>query len=104
MIRKAFVMTIYPDMHEEYERRHKEIWPELVQALRDHGVRNYSIFLDRETSKLFACLELENEEKWKKLSCAEINRKWWAYMAPVMETNPDNSPVTKDLKLVFHMD
>lgn len=97
-------MTVYPDMHEEYERRHTEIWPELVQALHDHGVRNYSIFLDKETSKLFAYVEMENEEKWKKLSLSEINQKWWAYMAPVMETNPDHSPVTKDLKMVFHMD
>lgn len=104
MIRKAFVMKVYPDMHEEYERRHREIWPELVQALREHGARNYSIFLDKETNQLFAYVEIEDEEKWRELASTEINRKWWAYMAPIMETHPDNSPVTKDLKMVFHMD
>lgn len=104
MIRKAFVMKVYPDKHEEYERRHKEIWPEMVKALRDHGARNYSIFLDKETHQLFAYVEIEDEEKWRQMASTEINQKWWAYMAPIMETHPDNSPVTKDLKMVFHMD
>lgn len=104
MIRKAFVMTVHPDMHEEYERRHQQIWPEMVKELRRHGARNYSIFLDRETSRLFGYIEVEDEDKWSRMDSTEINQKWWAFMAPVMETHPDNSPVSKDLKEVFHLD
>jgi len=104
MIRKAFVMEVYPDQHEEYEKRHNEIWPEMVKELKNHGAHNYSIFLDKETNQLFGYIEIEDEEKWKQMATTEINQKWWAFMEPVMKTNSDNSPVTKDLKEVFHLD
>jgi len=104
MIRKAFMMRVYQDKHEEYEARHKEIWPQMIKELHNHGASNYSIFLDRNTSNLFAYVEIENEEKWKQLALTEINQKWWEFMEPVMETNPDNSPVTIDLTEVFHME
>lgn len=104
MIRKAFVMKVYPDMHEEYEKRHNEIWPEMVDELRKHGGKNYSIFLDKDTNTLFGYVEIEDEEKWKLMASTEINQKWWKFMEPVMETNHDSSPVSKDLKEVFHME
>lgn len=104
MIRKAFVMKVYSDKHEEYEKCHKEIWPELVDELHCYGVSNYSIFLDKETNKLFGYVEVESEENWNKLASTEINQKWWDFMEPIMETHSDNSPVTKNLKQVFHMD
>lgn len=104
LIRKGFIMKVYPDKHEEYEKRHKEIWPEMVEELHRHGARNYSIFLEKGTSTLFGYVEIEDEEKWSKMASTDINQKWWEYMEPVMETNPDNSPVTIDLKEVFHMD
>ncbi|MGY0691456.1 L-rhamnose mutarotase [Virgibacillus sp. FSP13] len=104
MIRKAFVMTVHSDMHEEYEKRHNEIWLEMVEELHNHGASNYSIFLDKETSKLFGYVEIEDEETWSEMATTEINQKWWSYMESVMETNPDKSPVTKDLTEVFHMD
>ncbi|WP_339185164.1 L-rhamnose mutarotase [Oceanobacillus sp. FSL W7-1293] len=104
MIRKAFVMTVYPDKHEEYEKRHNEIWPEMVEELHRHGASNYSIFLDRESNKLFGYIEIENEKKWKQMAETEINQKWWEFMDSVMETYPDKSPVSTNLKEVFHMD
>src|SRR5699024_8503512 len=100
MVRKAFVMTVYPDKHEEYEKRHNEIWPEMADELRKHGASNYSIFLDKETSKLFGYIEIEDEETWCKMDSTEINQKWWAFMEPVMETHLDNSPVSIELKEV----
>lgn len=104
MIRKAFIMTVYSDMHEEYEKRHHEIWPKMVEELHKHGVRNYSIFLDKETSKLFGYVEIEDEKKWNDLAKTHVNQKWWEFMAPVMETHTDNSPVSVNLKEVFHLD
>ncbi|WP_080875927.1 L-rhamnose mutarotase [Oceanobacillus timonensis] len=103
MIRKAFLMSVYPDKHEEYEKRHNEIWPEMVDELRKHGVNNYSIFLDKETSNLFGYIEVEDEETWSEMDSTEINQKWWAFMEPLMETHSNNRPVSKDLKEVFHM-
>ncbi len=46
MIRKAFVMQVNPDAHEEYQRRHNPIWPELEAVLKSHGAHNYAIYLD----------------------------------------------------------
>ena len=47
MIRKAFVMQVNPDAHEEYQRRHNPIWPELEAVLKSHGAHNYAIYLDK---------------------------------------------------------
>ncbi|KAB8128073.1 L-rhamnose mutarotase [Gracilibacillus oryzae] len=104
MIRKAFLMKVYPDKHEEYEQKHNEIWPEMVGELKRHGASNYSIFLDKKTSTLFGYVEIEDEETWNRMSMTEVNQKWWAYMQPLMETNPDRSPVSIPLQEVFHMD
>lgn len=104
MIRKAFKMFLYPGMEEEYTRRHNLLWPEMKEMIRAHSGRNYSIFLDRETHVLYGYIEIEDEALWGRSADTEINRKWWDYMADIMETNPDNSPVSTDLVPVFHLD
>lgn len=103
MIRKASVMFVNKDSYEEYKRRHDELWPEMAKELKAHGAHNYSIFLEEETGKLFAYVEIESEENWDKMSETEICQKWWAYMKDIMKTNPDNSPVSVDLKDVFYL-
>ncbi|MCI1946411.1 L-rhamnose mutarotase [Clostridium luticellarii] len=104
MIRKGIVMKLYKGFQDEYQRRHSEIWPEMVDMIHEYGAKNYSIFLDEKTNILFGYLEIENEEKWNESAETRICQKWWAYMKDIMETNPDNSPVSTDLKEVFHMD
>jgi L-rhamnose mutarotase len=105
MIRKSFMMTLKPGCWIEYERRHNPIWPELQEVLKNHGVHNYSIFLDRSSNRrLFAYAEVESEELWHQIADSEPCRRWWAFMKPLMLTNPDNSPVAVDLNEVFHLD
>ena len=53
MVRKGFKMKLYPDMAEEYEKRHNELWPEMKEMIHEYGGRNYTIFLDRETNVLY---------------------------------------------------
>lgn len=101
---KGFKMKLYPEQAAEYEKRHNELWPEMKDMIHAHGGKNYSIFLDHETLTLFGVIEIEDEQLWEKSSDTPINRKWWDFMADIMETNPDNSPVSKDLHLVFHLD
>ena len=101
---KGFKMKLYPGKEEEYERRHNLLWPEMKDMIHQYGGKNYTIFLDRETLTLFGCIELEDEALWAKSADTEICRKWWDYMADIMETNPDNSPVSIDLQNVFHLD
>lgn len=72
--------------------------------IHEYGGTNYTIFLDEETNTLFGYIELENENKWDQSADTEICRKWWKYMADIMETNDDNSPISISLKNVFHLD
>ena len=101
---KGFKMKLYHGLQDEYEKRHNELWQEMIDMIHEYGGKNYSIFWDEETDILFAYIEIEDEEKWAKSADTAINRKWWDFMEPVMETNPDNSPVCKDLKCLFHLD
>ena len=104
MIRKAFLMAVNADAHAEYERRHRPIWAELEAVLKDHGVSNYSIFLNRETSQLFGYAEIESEERWAAIAATDECRRWWAFMKDIMPSNADNSPVSAELNEVFHLD
>jgi L-rhamnose mutarotase len=104
MIRKASIMKLFPGYQDEYKKRHDELWPEMETELKNHGAQHYSIFLDEKTSILFAYVEIESEEKWNRMSETEVCQKWWAYMKDIMETNPDNSPVSTELKQVFYLD
>ncbi len=100
----GFKMKLYEGMEEEYTKRHNELWPEMIDMLHAHGGKNYTIFLDRETNVLYGSIEILDEELWAKAADTAINRKWWDYMADIMETNPDNSPISKPLVKVFHLD
>ena len=101
---KGFKMKLFPGMEQEYERRHNLLWDEMKDMIHEYGGSNYTIFLDKETGVLFGYLEVEDEERWDQSADTQICRKWWDYMADIMETNPDNSPVSIDLKKVFHRD
>ncbi len=103
MKRLAFKMYLKEGQKEEYMKRHNEIWPELKQLLKEAGISNYSIFLDEDTNTLFAFQQVEGDGGSQDLGQTEIVQKWWAYMADIMDTNPDNSPVSKELEEVFYM-
>jgi L-rhamnose mutarotase len=104
MKRYAFKMKLKPGFKNEYKKRHDEIWPELKKLLENAGIRDYSIFLDEETNTLFSVQKVVGESGSQDLGQTAIVQKWWAYMADIMDTNPDNSPVSVALEEVFHMD
>jgi L-rhamnose mutarotase len=104
MQRHAFKMKLKPGVTAEYKKRHDEIWPELAAELKAAGVSDYTIFLDEETLTLFAVQKLGEKNSAAALPHSPVVRKWWDYMAPLMETHPDHSPVARPLKEVFHLD
>jgi L-rhamnose mutarotase len=104
MIRKAFVMSVNAGCETEYEKRHDPIWPELEQALLDHGVTSYSIFLHPETRQLFGYVEFTNEAQWRAIAQTEVCHRWWNHMSDVMPTNADLSPKSIELEEMFHME
>lgn len=104
MKREAFKMYLKPGYKEEYRKRHNAIYPELKQLLKETGVGNYSIFLDEETNTLYGYQEITGNASSQDLGTNPIVQKWWAYMADIMETNTDNSPVSIPIEELFHMD
>lgn len=97
----AFTMQLKPGVAAEYQRRHDEIWPELSAALAEAGIRDYSIYLDPASGTLFAVQKRIPDHTVDALPALPIMKRWWAYMADLMDTNPDHSPVVMPLKRVF---
>jgi L-rhamnose mutarotase len=104
MIRKAFLMKVDAGREAEYQNRHNPIPAELEAVLKRSGVSNYSIFLEPETGRLFGYAEIESEELWAKITATDECRRWWTFMKDIMPTNADDSPQSKDLAEVFHLD
>lgn len=103
MQKYAFRMRLNPGCEDAYRKRHDAIWPELVAALKSAGVQDYSIHLDPETRLLFGVLWRRDDHGMDALPGLEIMQRWWAHMADIMETRPDNAPEVVELVPMFHM-
>jgi L-rhamnose mutarotase len=97
-------MSVHAGQEAEYERRHHPIWRELEETLVRHGVRTYTIFLDPATRDLFGYAEIESEERWAAIASTDVCRRWWRHMKEIMPANPDDSPVSHELREVFHIE
>jgi L-rhamnose mutarotase len=104
MERLAFKMKLKPGYAAEYEKRHRHLWPELQKLLQDAGISDYSIFLDDESNTLFAVQKTTSTSGSQDLAKHDVVQRWWRYMADIMETNEDYSPVSVPLREVFRME
>jgi L-rhamnose mutarotase len=102
-VRVATKMKLLKGFEAEYKKRHDAIWPELSALLKETGISNYYIYLDKDTNSLFAILDVKDREALNKLPSTPIMKRWWAYMKDIMETNPDNSPISLPLEEVFFL-
>jgi len=100
----AWVLEVRPGYEEEYKKRHDEIWPDMLDTLRDAGISNYNIF--RHGLTLFGYFETEDLEATKaKLALSDPNARWGEWMAPIMKIEID--PTTQFPYLLpkqFHME
>ncbi len=103
MEKVAFCMTLHAGKHDEYRKRHDAIWPELVALLKDAGVEDYSIHLNPKTHQLIGVLWRREDHGMDDLPDHPVMKRWWAYMADIMDTHADNSPVVTELEQVFHL-
>lgn len=103
MKRIAFRMQLHKGFEAEYKKRHDELWPELKVLLKSTGISDYSIFLDETTNSLFGILKAVDSKLIDNLPAYPVMQKWWFYMKDIMESNPDNSPVSIPLKEVFYL-
>ena len=104
MERVGFTMRLLPGQEAEYRRRHAAVWPEMLDALRAAGARDYSIFIDGDT--LFAYLEVDDIDVFRSAMAAEpVNDRWQAEMASLID--PLTDPTTgfhRRLEEIFHLD
>ncbi|MEO5593647.1 MAG: L-rhamnose mutarotase [Chitinophagaceae bacterium] len=103
MYRVAFKMQLFKGFEAEYIKRHSELWPELAELLKTTGISEYSIFLDETTNSLFGVLKAIDPAALGNLPASPVMQRWWQYMGDIMESNPDNSPVSVPLKEVFYL-
>ncbi len=106
MQRVAFLLKVKPERIEEYKARHREVWPELLEALRETGWRNYSLFM-RDDGQLFGYLETDDFEKaLAALSERDVNTRWQTEFAPFFEQLDEKRPDERLIRLeeVFHLD
>lgn len=103
MHRHAYTMQLKPGVADEYKRRHDELWPEMIEALRAAGITDFSIFLDEDTGTLFAVQTRADDHTCDQLPRHPVVQRWWAYMADLMETHDDNSPVEQPLRVMFYL-
>ena len=104
MEKYAFKMQLNPGMEAEYKRRHDEIWPELVVLLKEAGISDYSIHLDRETNILFGVLWRADDHHMDDLPSSPAMKRWWRHMADIIVVNPNNEPIAVPLTTMFHME
>ncbi len=104
MTRVAFKMQLKPGKAEVYKRRHDELWPEMAELLKQAGIREFSIFLEPESETLFAYQKVEGAGGSQDLGAHPVVQRWWAYMADIMDTNSDNSPVSVPLEELFYLE
>lgn len=101
--RIAFTMKLKAGSEEEYKKRHDELWPEMATLLKESGIHQYSIFLDRETGALFGYFIKDTDIPNLQSTEHPIVQKWWKYMSDIMEVNEDFSPIQKSLEEVFYL-
>ena len=97
----AFRMRLKPGREAEYEARHDALWPELKALIREAGISDYAIWLDPETGALFGHLTRGVDHGMDGLAEHPVMRRWWAHMAPLMETNADDRPTAVPLRRLF---
>ena len=102
MMTNAFRMKLKPGTVDEYKRRHDVLWPDLAAALKEAGIHDYSIFLDEETLHLFAVLKLAPDNKIDALPAQPVMKRWWDYMADLMDVEPGNRPREWPLRPMFY--
>src|SRR5450432_1374010 len=103
MHRIAFKMQLFKGFEAEYKKRHDALWPELEALLKQTGISEYAIFLDESTYSLFGVLKAVDPKALDNLPAHPVMQRWWKYMGDIMESNPDNSPVSVPLKEVFYL-
>jgi len=102
MERVCFLLHVDPERLDEYKARHRDVWPEMRDALREAGWGNYSLFL-RDDGLLVGYVETEDfEAAQRAMAATGVNDRWQSEMAAFFGERADEGLVR--LEEVFHLD
>jgi L-rhamnose mutarotase len=109
MQRMAQVIRVKPEAIPEYKRIHAAVWPEILQAIREANIRNYSIFLQEPENVLFAYWEYHGTDfaaDMEKIRKAPRMQEWWNITDPMQEPFETRAKGDwwKRIECVFHTD
>lgn len=107
MKRVGFLLKVKPELVDEYNQHHQQVWPEMREALRRTGWHNYSLFM-REDGLLFGYFEADEsfQASLDGMARQEVNARWQALMAPYFEGlgGARADETMHELVEVFHLD
>jgi len=102
--RICFHLRVRPDKVTEYKRRHRDVWPEIQQALRETGWRNYSLFLS-DDGLLTGYLECDDFDQARAaMAGRQVNARWQAEMSEFFEEGGPPDEQMRPVPLVFHLE
>ena len=107
MKRIGFILKVKQELIEEYKEHHRNVWPEMLAALREAGWHNYSLFM-RDDGLLFGYFETPESLQAAQAAMeeADVNTRWQTLMAPYFELPPNGRPdqMFVELEEVFHLE
>jgi L-rhamnose mutarotase len=102
--RTCFTFTIKPGTEREYKRRHDEIWPEMVAALRASGIRNYTLFLRGREVIAYAECEPDAETAFARMAATEVDRRWSRWFEEIIDRRFADDGTAMTVPEVWHLD
>ncbi len=105
--RVCFVLQVKPELTDDYLNAHQEVWPEMLDALRDAGWHNYSLFVRPDDGLVVGYLETEDfPAATSRMARTAVNRKWQAGMAQYFDTTDGEHPdeAMRPLTEYFHLE
>ncbi len=104
MERYCFTFELKPGMEDEYRARHDEIWPEMVAAIREAGIANYSLF--RRGTEVIAYCECQPDARtaFARMADSDVNTRWSEWFEDVIDRIVDEQGRHLVAEEVWHLD
>jgi L-rhamnose mutarotase len=105
MKRVGFEFKVRQDRLAEYKEQHQHVWPEMLDALRETGWHNYTLFM-REDGLIFGYFETEESlsAAQAKMATKDVNTRWQEFMSPFMDDNARPDETFVELEEYFHLE
>ena len=105
MKRVGFQFRVRQDRLDEYKEQHKQVWPEMLDALRETGWHNYTLFM-RPDGLIFGYFETDADlaTAQAKMTEKDVNTRWQEFMSSYMDANARPDETFVELEEYFHLD